>query len=130
MEVQTRSDSHRGKHPGCNYFSSVKEAYEAWKTDKNIWKISFDDKEGEHRYRPKLRSSLFNLKSEERMCQLSQTYKNATPSALFWVDQLVMPVGEWDMRKVKTDPEYGNLYMAACIKNVLSDEEFKQKYDI
>ena len=47
-----------------------------------------------------------------------------------WVDQSVMADGEWDYRKIQQDEEYANLHMAACIKNVFSDEEFRNKYNI
>ena len=59
MEVQTRSDSHTGLYSGSNYFLSVKEAYKAHKMDKNISKLTFDDKEGNHRYKLKLKKSLY-----------------------------------------------------------------------
>jgi len=130
MEVQTRSDSHTGLYSGSNYFLSVKEAYKAHKMDKNISKLTFDDKEGNHRYKLKLKKSLYNQKSEERLYQLSNTYKNAKSTDLFWVDQSVMADGEWDYRKIQQDEEYSNLHMAACIKNVFSDEEFRNKYNI
>lgn len=36
MEIQTRSEAN-----GCQYFNSLKEAFDAAKQDSTIWKISF-----------------------------------------------------------------------------------------
>lgn len=81
MEVQTRCDG------ALNFYDSVAKAYNACKNNKFLDKISFDDIEGNHRYRPKLKKGLWDPKSEQRMNQLSEAYRNAQPDDLFWIDQ-------------------------------------------
>lgn len=81
MEVQTRCDG------ALDFYDSVAKAYRTHKNNDSLEKISFDDIEGNHRYRPKLKKELWNPKSEQRINQLSETYRNAHSDDLFWVDQ-------------------------------------------
>lgn len=50
MEIQTRSDNPEGKYGGLHFFQSLKEAYAAAKVDSSIWKISYSDQKGRHRW--------------------------------------------------------------------------------
>lgn len=86
IEVQTRSESHRGKWPGLNFFPSVAGAYQAWVEDQTIWKISWDT----HRFLRKRVRDLWNPDEEATLRAMSSDYRTATvtaPSAIFWVDQ-------------------------------------------
>ena len=81
MEVQTSCSG------SLNFYDSVAKAYNATKGNKSLDKVSFTDNEGMHRFCPKLKSELWNPKSEYRMNQLSKTYQFADDNDLFWVDQ-------------------------------------------
>lgn len=50
MEFQTRSDNPGGKHAGINSFDSLKKAFKAAEEDSTIWKISYTDANGPHRW--------------------------------------------------------------------------------
>ncbi len=131
MEVQTRSDSN-GKYSGLHFFDTVNASYNAWQEDKNIWKLSWEDAGGHHRFRPKLKGDDWNPKSEEKLNELSTLYKFALPDELFWIDQLLLPDNYDELFKLKAElskEEYDNLYMVNCIKTVLSDQEFRLKYN-
>jgi len=77
--IQTRNFSGR-----LNYYNSVAEAYEAYKKDKTIFKISFNGR----RYIPKTKQDLWEDDSEKILC-LYDTYKCADNLDLFWIDQTI-----------------------------------------
>lgn len=149
MEVQTRCNG------SLDFYDSVEKAYNATKNRKSLEKISFDDSEGMHRYRPKLKKELWNPKSEAKMIEMSEVYRNAQPNELFWVDQ---PMDKFcDLISEKTTqnillklvkdgfpvPDHLKNYehlinaklideddcYAGSIKNVLTIEEFEKKYN-
>lgn len=128
IEVQTRSESGR-----LNFFSSVTEAYQAWEKDPTIWKISFSG----HRFRPKTKKELWSLLSEDKMRRMSEKYAKALENELFWINQSLMPEDKYFQIYTKLKSEAKNqdeideaedFYMSKCIKEVLSDEEFRNKY--
>jgi hypothetical protein len=126
MSVQTRSDKN-----GIEIHSSVKAACEAWKLDPTIWKISFTDKEGEHRFRLKYKKALWNHISEDKLCKLSKEYEAANDHDLFFVDQSSVPQDcktLFELEKHVTEEVYNNIWYSLCINSVLSRREFIEKY--
>lgn len=127
MEVQTRCGG------ACTLFDSVSKAYHATKYNGFLEKISFDDAEGMHRFRPKLKSESWNPKSEARMNKLSDSYRNAHPNEMFWIDQ---PMDKFcDLISLKTKQEFMQemLKKFESIENKeakeLFEKEFIRKYD-
>lgn len=59
-KVQTRSHKSHSKFSGINYFDDITSAHSAWVQDKSIWKISFEEGEISHRFRPKTKSEVWN----------------------------------------------------------------------
>lgn len=129
MEIQTRSDS-PGKFRGLHLFSTVKEAYEAYCMDNNIWKISWEENGQSHRFRPKTKSQKWNHHSENKLCQLSQEYKEANENDFFWIDQPMTIICRKFMENTAaySDEELENIILSESIKEVLTKEEFIKKY--
>lgn len=107
-----------------HHYDSVKQAHHNWAHKGSVSKISVYYGENCPRFRRKIKGELWNSLSEQKLCALSEKYKNAGKHEIFWIDQLVMPVGDWDYPRLYTDPQYDNEYMAACIRKVLTEEEF------
>lgn len=107
---QTRSDDF-GPFSGLHFFNSLSEAVDAYKKDKSIWKISWNDKKSgiSYRLRPKFNSSVdeWNLLSENKLKQLCPQYENAPDDALFWIDQTT---------------DQGQKYIRKMIKQNLPDD--------
>ncbi|ARF11314.1 hypothetical protein Klosneuvirus_1_171 [Klosneuvirus KNV1] len=149
MEVQTRCAG------SLDFYDSVAKAYHSCKKIDSLEKISFDDAEGMHRFRPKRKGNLWNPKSEEKMNHLSLSYRYASNDEMFWVDQ---PMDKFcDLISKKTTqnillklvkdgfpiPDHLKKYedlinaelidedycYAEAITNVLSIEEFEKKYN-
>lgn len=115
-QVQTRSGTN-----GLQFFESVKNAYEAYLNDKSIWKISFEDEDGKHRWVKKKKSEDDGkFVDEKTLCNLSEDYANCTndDETIFWYDQYLDPIVDEVTFKVVEFP----------IKAVLTDEQFKSKY--
>lgn len=135
LEVQTRSDSFDGKYTGLNYFKSVKDAYGAYLQDKNIWKISFDEGKIARRWRPKTAEEKWNGFSETKMCSLNPKYKEAIEkkdtSMLFFVDQTMWVDYETEQRVRKEHgSDWENVVLSMCVRCVLTNDQFKKKYNI
>ena len=81
MEVQT------GCAGSLDFYDNMAKAYHTCKKIDSLEKISFDDAEGMHRFRPKRKGNLWNPKSEEKMNHLSLSYRYASNDEMFWVDQ-------------------------------------------
>ena len=127
MEVQTRSEEN-----GIFLYSDVKSAYKAWENDKTILKISWQtDKNVRLRFIPKTKNDKWNPKSEEKLREMSEEYKNSNPEQLFWVDQKMLP-DNYDeissLRNTLSKEEYECLWLSSCICEIVTDEEFKRKY--
>ena len=92
MSVQTRS--HNGD---LNHFDSVAEAFQAYKKDNTIEKISWDspvagsDKPVAHRFRPLTKKQLTRWQklSVQKIRQLFSKFDNILDSTILWVDQTV-----------------------------------------
>lgn len=144
MEVQTRSDDHNAKYAGTEFFPSVKEAYNAWKTSRfgrSIWKISWTGSDGrDFRFRMK-KTGTWKPESEEKLRSLSSEYATAAADAdagmaggqIFFVNQSVMPLNAEELRekvifrqisKKEKDREWD----LGCIQEVLTEEQFTTKY--
>ena len=83
MSFQTRSDIN-----GITHHNTLAHAYNAWLADKTIWKISYEDENGErHRMRPKYKKEMWSYESENEFVQFSKAYQKASDNELFWVDQ-------------------------------------------
>ena len=113
QEYQTRSNDYESKYAGLHFFDSFQKAFEAWKEDPSIEKISWSENEGTenekfHRFRPKEKGNRWSVESEQNLCSMSEKYNNASNKEIFWVDQDVM--------------ETTKFY------EVLTVEEFKAKY--
>lgn len=132
IEFQIRFDN------GCLEFfeaeciQGLKRAIKMYQTNKDFWKISFTGLDNiRYRIRPKYKPQYENNEdenfwesSENKLCELSETYKNAEPGQCFWVWQLIMP--EDFMERFEEIRE--NIYteeeqMQNCIKNVWNEEE-------
>jgi hypothetical protein len=142
QEVQTRSDSYPTKYSGCHCFPSVAAAYRAYKEDSTIWKISwYGDAEmkDHYRFRPKYRSEKWHPTSEKRLCELSPLYRqdtqnaSASPAELFWVRQAMIAPNFTQLftenfNNRLSDEEFEERKRLDCLLEVLSDQEFREKY--
>ena len=130
MEFQTRSDE-----TGLLFFSTLQDAYDMWKKDPTIWKISWYDGTNDYRWRPKTKQEDWSPESEERLANMSEKYKNAKNTEIFWVQQYIMPPNHQDLfekfaKKQITDSEFEKEYSKCCLEEVLSDEEFRQRFNL
>jgi len=130
-EVQVRL--HSGE---LKFYPTVRDAYDHhFGRFRDVMKISFDSGGVSYRFRPKLKSEQWNLTSEAKMCKMHAGYSASSGTGLFWIDQTIMPESrldssgkEWDYFKLKMDEDYDNEYMAACIRDVYADVEFKDAF--
>lgn len=120
MAVQIRSET-----TGLGFVSDVKSAYNAWKKDSNIWKISWDG----YRFRPKTKEDRWDPKTEERLAELCPQYRDAKMEEIFWVDQKILPHPDvLRSRNTMSEEEFDQLFAISCISEILPDEEFRKKF--
>lgn len=137
IEFQTRSDT-----KGLIFFKTFAAAYEQWKKDDTIWKISFHDHDGkEYRFRPKRISDVWGNLSEEKICSLNEVYKlTSDQNAIFWIDQQLHVIcddyfqleRDYNLGKISIE-EYNKIYQdtqalvaANAIVSVMTDEQFNE----
>lgn len=106
MEVQTRSDFPYGKYAGLTKFDSVKDAYNAYKCDPNIWKISWMENDQRITYLPKKRGVIWGDTPEWKLTELCPKYLNSPSREVFWLQY--SPKG--------------------ILLSVLTDSEFREKF--
>jgi hypothetical protein len=129
MAFQTRSDVN-----GLGFFDTFNDAFNAYKADNTIWKISFDDADRTHmRWRPKTKKDVWE--NEDCLGRLSEEYANEPNlEKVFWVWQSVC-----DMKYLKkliqmqnageiTREESDKLLDRANIKCVMSEVEFVNRF--
>ena len=130
MAFQTRSEI-----TGIEYFNSFLEAFNNYKEDQTVWKISFDNKDSVHmRWRPKKKGNVWD--NEDCILNLSVEYTNEQNlDRIYWVWQDLMPEEvymEELLRRKQTgeilEEEYKRLWDRACIRGVLTEEEFVNSY--
>jgi hypothetical protein len=128
---QTRSDSIKGKYPGCVNHSSLKDAINAWKEDPEIWKISWFDGTDDFRFIMKTKNEKWSTESKLRT--LSETYKNAKPHQVFWVLQDLLPRNTEEILKKCREEGLSNadeldLIVADAVRAVYTTDELLKKY--
>jgi len=86
MAFVTRSDAIVGEeYSGCSIHTSLYKAYVAAKTDKTIWKISYEDKDGQHRWIPRSHDGKLVWSDEPIRvisCEEDQTFMKVDSSPL------------------------------------------------
>jgi hypothetical protein len=118
-QFQTRDELGRIK-----FFSTFQEAYAHAEEKKDVWKISWT---GSNRWRRKRRCDNWLPQSEQRICELSDVYKNTPKDStdVFWVKQLVVPKNLKEIERTNLTPSKKELAInLACITTVLTADEF------
>ncbi len=107
------------------------DAYNDWKNDKTIYVISFNRKH----YYAKIKEELWIQKSEDKLCSLSEKYKNANGSDVYWIEQVSSP-NDLDLetlfKKKLPQHEYLEEYNIGCFRKIFTNDdfvEFGRKYD-
>jgi hypothetical protein len=100
MAVQTRS---RGF---LQYFDTVAEAYEAWKADPSIEKISWDDSNETYQLWRPLTKGTSSLADEAHLYSISQNYKDAPFGTKWWYPQ---PLGA-SIQEITSDTNFRNRF--------------------
>ena len=129
MAFQTRSDVN-----GLSFFGTFNEAFNAWKEDDTIWKISFDDADGtDMRWRPKTKKDVWD--NEDCLENLSEEYANEPNlEKVYWVWQSAC-----DMKYLQeliqmqdageiTEEESHKLLDRANIKCVMTEVDFVDRF--
>ncbi len=122
MEVQTRSyDS------TLSYFSTIREAYDAWKKDKNIWKISWNtdvenDTTDRHRFIIKIRSDIWDIVTEQILDKMCPQYELSGSKSVFFIEEPLISPNMIDKH------QFNIMNKTPSIRQVLTEEEFIQKY--
>lgn len=124
IEYQTRSDN----YTGTLLFKTFDDAYAAYQRDPTIWKISF----GDYRWVKKLNFERWSDISEKKLRRMSKDYLE-DKSEIYWVHQTIQPDNyniQWKnrMNLVEQDEWVGDQYYADCIKEILTDNEFRKKF--
>ena len=121
MEFQTRTAA--GSIQQHKNFAA---AYDDFLKHPSIWKISWDN----NRWRPKYKSDAWHTKSEEKLNRLSDDYKTALATQLFWVRQLALPknIKEILDNTSLTEEERDVVIAVESIVGVLTDEQFCEKH--
>ena len=125
---------------------------QAFDFDGESWKLSWTSKDGRpHRFRLLTKEGLneWNIASQKRITELNSVFALSKDSDWFFVDQQVFPVNvvddKWTKRnKFSTEPSKDSYilekgkkmpaydlcdeYMADCIAEVLTQEQFETKY--
>ena len=118
MNFQVRSDT-----TGIQHFDTFDDAYKTWKSDKTIWKISCDGKDGKsHRFVPKLKKDKWSELNEIFM-SISEEYRKASDDTLFWIDQPLEP-NNLLSRVVDAEDKF------FPIVGIYSDNKFKKMFSI
>ena len=114
---------------GTQFYTTFLDAFEAYKNDKSIWKISWDDC---HRWRPKAKKDIWE--NEETLVNLSEEYADEeNVSRVFWVWQLTIPENCDELFAMEkngeiTKEEMNKQWDRACIKSVITQEEFVNRF--
>lgn len=124
MSYQTRSNDGETLR-----FASFLEAYDAWKNNRDIYKISFGDGIN-NRWLVKIPTqNRWHEQCEELLESLNSTYSR-TSNKIFWIeksvmapnyDKLILKEPCKDRRKLLND--------LSSIKSCLTDDEFRNKYE-
>jgi len=103
----------------------MQDAYNTYRNDKTIWKISYQDEFGNpHRWVTKIKCQVNYDMDESLLCQKNQVYENCGQydNQFFWVDQPLTGKIEY----IGHDATIGE----HPIFEVLTDQEFRQKFKI
>lgn len=131
MAYQTRDEDGNIKN-----FNTFEQAYQTWKNAKisKVWKISFDGQRW--RSTTKHPRDQWDEPLEQKLCELSDVYKNTTDwTKVFWVHQanhleenvienLCHKLKNQQITEEEYDKAYEELYNIHSIKAVMTDEEF------
>ena len=127
IEFQTRNDF--GEIVQHQKFIDAIHAYER---DRTIWKISFRYNGVSYRWRPKTKSDIWE--NEDCLLNLSEQYAHEpNRHRLFWVFQDAMPYNSDEIIQMYindeiTREERDRLWDRACIREVITNEEFINRY--
>ena len=130
MAFQTRSDVN-----GLGFFDTFNEAFNAWKEDNSIWKISFRNRDGTWmRWRPKTKKEAWE--NEDCLENLLEEYANEQNlEKVYWVwqsahddinylEQLIQMQYAGEI----TEEERNKLLDRANIKCVMSEVDFVNRF--
>ena len=70
------------------FFDSVKNAYKAWQDDNTIWKISWSYFGVRFRFVVKMKTDVWSVEGEAKLCKLSESYRNGVDD-VFFVNQTI-----------------------------------------
>jgi len=128
MSFQTRSDVN-----GLGFFGTFNEAFNAWKKDNTIWKISFDADGTHMRWRPKIKKDVWD--NEDCLENLLEEYANELNlEKVYWVWQSACDIEYWEqliqMQDVGeiTEEEADKLLDRANIKCVMTEVDFVNRF--
>jgi hypothetical protein len=127
MVFQTRNEA-----GGTVQHQKFMDAIQAYERDPTIWKISFDYNGINYRWRPKTKSDIWE--NEDCIMNLSEQYaRELNRHRLFWVFQVSIPYNHEDLIRmhingVITREERERLWDRACIREVITNEEFINRY--
>jgi hypothetical protein len=115
------------------YLDSIREAFGLYQP-KNVKKISWCKDSTKFRFRPKTKANRHEWckASEDKLCELSESYKNETDEGVwFWVNQSVCSPNLkelFDLHGLDLLDSKEDILMASCILDVLTEDEFKRKF--
>jgi hypothetical protein len=129
MAFQTRTDEGE-----LRSFDTFSEAFNAWKEDNSIWKISFSDADGTlMRWRPKTKKDAWE--NEDCLENLSKEYANEPNlEKVYWVWQSACDIKYWEqLIKMQdageiTEEESHKLLDRANIKCVMTEVDFVNRF--
>jgi hypothetical protein len=120
-EFQTRDEDGT-----LNFYESLEEAIKAYDNDKTIYKISYSTDNGKN-YRWVIKEPNDMWEDEDKLNEISESYRNKKEDDIFWVNQ-VMPIGSEIPQDyyINYDHEKISQFMyRTAIRNVVSDKEFR-----
>ena len=131
MEVQTRSSTF-----GTRIHPSVREAHDAFQADPTIWKISWymveNGKVVHYYFTSKRPTNKEEPAYEAKLQRLSLDYKTActtAPNAVFWINEPPNFDGFFQtIRSGISEDQAREIFKIGCVKEVLRNQNFRQKY--
>lgn len=125
-EYQTRSEA-----SGISHHARFIDAFHAYKSNRTIWKISWEDEDGTHyRWRPKTLKSTWHPQTEEKLRELCPEYaEEEDETRVFWVNQLALAPNFREIAELGLPKEEEDRRMNLdCIVDMVTEEELLQRF--
>jgi hypothetical protein len=125
-EYQTRSET-----TGRDYYKRFIKAFHAYKSNRTIWKISWEDSDGTHyRWRPKTLKGTWHPQTEEKLRELCPEYaEEEDETRVFWVNQLALAPNFREIVELRLPKEEEELRMNLdCVVDMVTEEELLQRF--